>query len=41
MEFKRLAEEVDGDPEEDDQDPDVMNGTQPGTTLQNVAFRFV
>lgn len=35
MEYKELAREADGD----DEDPDVMLGTQPGGTLKNVAFR--
>ncbi|CAM9128903.1 unnamed protein product [Sphacelaria rigidula] len=35
MEYKELAIEGDGD----DQDPDVMLGTQPGGTLKNVSFR--
>lgn len=35
LEYKELAREEDGD----DEDPDVMLGTQPGGTLKNVSFR--
>eukprot|EP00953_Heterococcus_sp_UTEX-ZZ885_P001317 1221-Heterococcus_DN1.PRE.3 len=31
----RLAREVEGDEEDDDQDPDVMMGTQPGARVQS------
>ena len=36
MEYKELAREAD----DDDEDPDVILGTQPGGALKNVAFRI-